>query len=180
MSAARTNLVTNDTSEFSNCFTVTPESVIAVTNTDDAGAGSLRQAIIDSNNTAGPDTITFNISGSGPHTIQPIVQFPNITDPVIIDGYTQLGATPNSNGPGLGSNAVLLIEIDGSLTSGGARGLGVEDNSTIRGLVINNFASTSTTTGIVIFGDHNVIEGNFIGTNVAGDAALGNVGSAIM
>jgi hypothetical protein len=35
-----------------------------VTNTNDSGAGSLRQAIIDTNNNPGPDTIAFNIPKS--------------------------------------------------------------------------------------------------------------------
>jgi len=37
-----------------------------------------------------------------------------ITDLVIIDGYTQPGASPNTNGSGLGLNTVLKIELDGS------------------------------------------------------------------
>lgn len=40
-----------------------------VTNTDDAGAGSLRQAIIDSNGAGSGNTIAFDIAGAGPHTI---------------------------------------------------------------------------------------------------------------
>ncbi len=34
-----------------------------VTNTDDSGPGSLRQAILDANAAAGADTITFGVSG---------------------------------------------------------------------------------------------------------------------
>jgi len=34
-----------------------------VTNTNDSGAGSLRQAILDANGSAGADAITFNLSG---------------------------------------------------------------------------------------------------------------------
>ena len=40
-----------------------------VTNVNDSGAGSLRQAILNANGLAGADTITFNISGTGVHTI---------------------------------------------------------------------------------------------------------------
>ena len=40
-----------------------------VTNTNDSGAGSLRQAIIDANGHSGPDTISFNIPGAGVHAI---------------------------------------------------------------------------------------------------------------
>ena len=44
-----------------------------------------------------PDVISFNILGGGVHTISPASALPTITDPVIIDGYTQPGATPNTN-----------------------------------------------------------------------------------
>ncbi|HMJ88212.1 MAG TPA: hypothetical protein VK530_00265, partial [Candidatus Acidoferrum sp.] len=36
-----------------------------VTITNDIGAGSLRQAIVDANANAGPDIITFNIASGG-------------------------------------------------------------------------------------------------------------------
>src|SRR5262245_3046013 len=44
-------------------------STFVVTNTNDSGAGSLRQAILSANAQTGPHTITFNIPGSGVHTI---------------------------------------------------------------------------------------------------------------
>jgi Ca2+-binding RTX toxin-like protein len=40
-------------------------STYVVSNTNDSGAGSLRQAILDSNASGGQDLITFNIGGSG-------------------------------------------------------------------------------------------------------------------
>lgn len=40
-----------------------------VINTNDAGAGSLRQAILDANGTAGPDTITFGTGATGTVTL---------------------------------------------------------------------------------------------------------------
>src|SRR5215210_1430061 len=67
-----------------------------VTNTNDAGAGSLRQAILDANANPGPDDITFNISGAGVHTITPLTPLPAATGTVVIDGYTQPGAAANS------------------------------------------------------------------------------------
>ena len=60
-------------------------ATFTVTNTDDSGAGSLRQAILDANANAGADTITFNISGTGAHTITPASALPTITGTVIID-----------------------------------------------------------------------------------------------
>src|SRR3954471_10607449 len=46
-------------------------ATFVVTTTDNAGPGSLRQAIVDSNATAGRDEIRFNIAGAGVHTIRP-------------------------------------------------------------------------------------------------------------
>ena len=41
-----------------------------VTNTNNAGAGSLRQAIVDNNNSlCAANFIVFNIPGAGPHVI---------------------------------------------------------------------------------------------------------------
>src|SRR5205085_1151647 len=106
------------------------------------GAGSLRQAMLDANAEPGTETICFNISGSGVHTIRPASQLPTITAPVVIDGYTQPGATVNTLAAG--DNAVILIELDGSLFSGApsAKGLQITASApgcTIRGLAINRF-----------------------------------------
>src|SRR5262245_47258739 len=93
---------------------------------------------------ADTDTINFNIPGSGVHTISPSSALPHITDPVIINGYSQpanggAAASPNSNGTSLGLNTVLLIELDGT-NAGGTDGLFITaGNSTVRGLVINRF-----------------------------------------
>src|SRR5215210_317509 len=67
-----------------------------VTNTNDSGAGSLRQMILDTNANPGADTIKFNLPGNGPHTVAPNSPLPDITDVVVIDGYTQNGASPNT------------------------------------------------------------------------------------
>src|SRR5262249_49535998 len=47
---------------------------------------------------AGLDTISFNIAGA-PGTVHTIAlgsALPNITEPLFIDGYSQLGASPNT------------------------------------------------------------------------------------
>src|SRR5690242_20334285 len=64
-------------------------ATFTVININDSGSGSLRQAILDANNTVGVDTIQFNISGSGTRTITPLSALPTITESVIIDGTTQ-------------------------------------------------------------------------------------------
>ena len=95
-------------------FAASPSAATyTVTTTADSGAGSLRQAITDANGSPGHDDIAFNITGSGVHTIAPATALPTITDQVTIDGYTQPGASANTNGPSQGTNAVIQIEIDG-------------------------------------------------------------------
>ena len=46
-------------------------STFKVFNTNDAGRGSLREAILDVNADPGPNTIVFRIPGRGVHTIAP-------------------------------------------------------------------------------------------------------------
>src|SRR5947209_6563779 len=75
--------------ELMNGFNKIPSILIfTVTNTNDTGPGSLRQAINDANFAGG--TITFNIPGPGVHTISPLTAL-TLTNQVIIDGYTQPG-----------------------------------------------------------------------------------------
>jgi len=135
---------------------------------------SLREAIIAANNTAGLDSISFNIAGGGVQTIAvgstALGSLPDITDAVVIDGYTQIGAGVNT--AATGSNAVLLIELEGSGAGAGVDGLTLASGSggsTIRGLVIHGFADD----GITIGSDGNTISGNFIGTNSSGTGAIG-------
>jgi hypothetical protein len=159
----------------------TVPAVFLVTNTADVGAGSFRQAILDANaspNVGGPDVINFNIPGSGVHTISPHLPLPDITDPASIDGYTQPGASPNTNGPGLGDNAVLQIELDGTNTGETASGLVVSvGNSTIKGLTINRFGIAGI---LVNTAGGNVVAGNFLGTDPTGQIAKGNVQYGIL
>ncbi len=167
---------------FADLFSVRPQAsavastTFTVTSTDDSGAGTLRQAILDANGNAGADIIAFNIPGPGVHTINPAMPLPTITDPVMIDGYTQPGSSVNTLADG--DNAVLLIELNGSGLGGSSLVSGVQINSsncTVRGLVINRFqgaavflsSPSGTTTG-------NLVEGNFLGTDPSGTLRLGN------
>src|SRR5687767_1101620 len=77
----------------------------SVTNTNDSGPGSLRQAILDANANAGSDIIRFDLPGTAVHRIALSSGLPTVTDPVFIDGYSQAGAQMNT--AATGSNAVL-------------------------------------------------------------------------
>lgn len=138
-------------------------TVFTVSNIDDMGSGSLRQALLDANasanDTAGVDQIVFAIPGAAPHTITPLSILPTITEPVILDATTQPGYV-----------GFPVIELNGSL-SGAAAGLNVTGgNTVIRGFAINRFAAAGSG-GIVLSGPGgNTIQGNYIGTNLAGDA----------
>jgi len=136
----------------------------------DAFGCTLREAIDAANASPGADIINFNIAGPGVKSILPTTPLPEITDPVTIDGYSQLGASVNSLA--VGNEAVLLIEVNGTL-AGFTSGLVLtSDSSVVRGLVINRFGFA----GIEIdgSGENNLIEGNFVGTDAAGVADLGN------
>src|SRR4030095_1114780 len=116
-------------------------ATFTVTNTNDSGAGSLRQAINAANSRPGADTIAFNVSGAGCDdngvcTIAPTSALGTLSETVTIDGYTQPGATPNTNATGA-INAILKIVLSGvhiPLTIG----IRVDGAGTIvRGLAIN-------------------------------------------
>ncbi|MGH2544610.1 MAG: hypothetical protein ACRDIB_17595, partial [Ardenticatenaceae bacterium] len=145
-------------------------AVFTVVNTNDAGAGSLRQAIQNANGAAGLDTIQFNIPGAGVHTITPLSPLPPITDMVVIDGLSQPGASCAAWPP------TLLIELDGSMAGIGAPGLHVPGGSlSLRGVVINRFG-----TGVWLQTNLSLLQCNFIGTDVTGMAALGNTADGIL
>jgi hypothetical protein len=152
-------------------------STFTVINTNDSGAGSLRQAITDANSNPGVDMIAFNIPGAGVHTITPLSGLPAFTETATIDGYTQPTATTNTLPTG--DNANLLIELNGTNAGGGVNGLTVSaNNCTIRGLVINRFSRDGIQIDAGFTG--NLIAGNFIGTNVNGTAAAPNLNSGIL
>jgi len=137
------------------------------------GECTLRAAIQEANANPGTDTIAFNIPGAGSHTIRPASALPDIGDPVVVDGYTQPGASPNTEPLGSGTNAVLEIELDG--TNAGAETYGLTlriagGTTIIRGLAINRFGGN----GVLGLGQDIVLQGNFIGADVTGKAGLGN------
>ncbi len=134
-------------------------AVFIVSNNNDSGAGSLRQAIEDANLAPDHDTISFNIPGATPVTISPGSALPALTSPVLIDGTTQPGYA--------GEPVVGLVGTSASTASGLVLQGG---NSEVRGLFINRFSGN----GIQIQSQSNAVYGCFIGTSPAGTARFGN------
>jgi len=89
------------------------------------------------------DVIEFDISGTGVKTINVTSTLPTITQAVTIDGFTQGVASPNTNPISAGSNAVLLIELNGTSVTSGSAGLTLAAaDISVKGLVINRFVGT--------------------------------------
>ena len=94
-----------------------------------SGVCTLRAAIEQANADLG-GIINFDISGSGPHTIQPATALPTIAKPVFIDGFSQSGA----------SAGTIRIELDGTSAGTSTDGLKIAAaGSHLRGLAINRF-----------------------------------------
>ncbi len=135
--------------------------MLTVTNPNDSGAGSFRQAILDANANSGLDTIVFQIPGTGVHTITVLSALPAIANPVVIDGTSQPGYAGT---PVIELNGNALDNIDGFRLPAG--------NSTIRGLAINHFGGAGI--HVQLPGGTNFIQGNFIGTDTTGTLNRGN------
>lgn len=154
----------NNTSEFSACEDVEVDPNILVVNTTSATNDgvcaahcSLADAITVANNLDGVQTVLFNIPGSAPHTIRPTTALPAFGD-LVIDATTQ---------PTFAGSPIVVL--DGSLLSIGS-GLYMNSNAVIRGLVIHSFPSH----GVNLIGNDNVVQGNYIGTDVTGNTAMPN------
>ncbi|MDB5330005.1 MAG: Cna domain protein [Phycisphaerales bacterium] len=146
-------------------------SAFTVTTTADAGAGSLRQAILDANafNNAdnAPDSIVFSLPGSGVQTIAPLSPLPAITDILVLDGTSQTGYA-----------GAPLVEINGASAGPGGVGLEVDSACKIDGLAINGFAGVGI---LVAFGaDGATLQANYIGTDATGMVAKGNVTGVVV
>jgi len=144
-------------------------STFTVTNLNDSGTGSLRQAILDANTTAGTDTIQFNLPGSGIQTIVLSNSLPDITNAVAINGYSQPGSRANTLAAG--NNAVILVRLDGYKTTNSSPiGLNftgtAASGSSVRGLCLVRFYR-----GIQIYEASGVtVAGNWIGLDLDGMA----------
>ena len=138
----------------------------------------MRETIFCANSQVGIDTISFDIPGVGPHIIQILSPLPQITEGVIIDGYTQGQGTPgdtsddavpNSNPVGQGLNMQLKIALDGEISRSTIDTNGFTLTPSAGGSVIRGLAIYNCDFGIVIEeAQANRIEGNIIGLDISG------------
>lgn len=146
-------------------------AIYTITNTNDSGTGSLRDAITSSNTHPGADTLIFNLSSSDPGynlltntwTIILGSPLPYLTaGSLFIDGTTQPGYT-----------TIPLIALTTNAPSSVLWSFGIFSSyNKISGLRIYGFAN-----GILISepsGINNIITGCFIGTNADGTGPAPN------
>ena len=141
----------------------TGAATFTVTNVNDSGTGSLRQAITDANANPGLDTIDFNLAGTAPFTLNLAAGLPAITESLVLDATTQSGF---SNKP--------VVVLNGAGVAASVNGLTLNSGgNTIRGLVIKSFARYGLEALAAAAGS-NTIQGCFIGTDTNGTVAQPN------
>ena len=115
-----------------------PPNPLIVTSTADTDTiGTLRNAINYANTNAGADVITFDIAGTGPHTIALVSDLPSITnDGLTINGLSQTGAACGQLSAGVPHDLQIFINGGGSV--GSAFNVFASDVE-IKGLAVGNF-----------------------------------------
>lgn len=161
---------------------VNDASTIVVTSTSDSGSGSLRQALISANAASGTQTIQFNLPGTCPQIILLQSPLPDITDSVEIDGYSQPGASANTQS--VGSDAQLCVALSAAGGATLAQFLQVPDAAasatslTVKGIAFagaNGFNGIATVALRLRGGRDHLIQGNAFGGT--GPGSIGPLGS---
>ncbi len=141
-------------------------TVHEVSNNNDSGGGSFRQAILDANaDSDAARSITFALP-AGQLQIQPLSPLPAITQPVVIDGWSQPGFLDKP-----------LVQLDGTFAGDFANGLHIQTcECTVQGLIITGFHLSGIYIESPWGAPHtsNKILGNYIGVWPDGVTAAGN------
>jgi predicted outer membrane repeat protein len=170
-------------------ITVNPvnDTSFIVTNTNDSGIGSLRQAIIDANNDSGVETIRFDTTGIfGDATLDTIILTSGqltITEEVIIQGTGADKLTISGGGGSRVFKATAPLTINGlKITQGNVssgKGGGINSDSSVT--LTNSIISDNTAnTGGGIYSDGSVtLTNSTISDNVAGANGGGGIRSDV-
>lgn len=135
-------------------------------------AGSLRWAITQSNSDPDTNTIRFDIPGGCPRIIDLVAPLPDLTDRLIIDGYTQPGSSPPTSS--LNFNATICIGVRGDLSDNHALqmplGVAAAQSLNVSGIGFGGFDVAAIR---LAGGAGSWIHGNQFGGSLGG-VALGN------
>jgi hypothetical protein len=161
-----TGSAVNDVQFTKGTIEISAAAPLYVTNTDDAGLGSLRDAITTANANPGEDSIVFTVAGVC--ALQsPLPPINDATGGTYINGLTAPGASPMNP----------TFVIDGSSSGETLCFSVVSDGNAVAGLTIDNFQNS----GITIVGSQNTVYGNVIRNNDAeGVAVITGTGNAIL
>jgi parallel beta-helix repeat protein len=133
-----------------------------VTNVNDSGAGSLRQAIINANASADFTFIDFNIPGACPQTIGVASALPTIASGARINAFSQPNSVANTRTTGDNANRCVILQANGVV----ANGLHYNGNTStqfwLQGLAFSNFGTALRIGG----GTNNLVQGNQFGGKV--------------
>ena len=157
--------------------TATTATTFTVSNVNNSGAGSLRQAIIDSNAAVSSNLIVFSIGGGVVRTISLTSALPDIARDLTIDGTTMAGyaGTP-------------LVELNGASAGAAANGLTNANGILyVKALIINRFGGDGIraictaicNSGSSFYVNTLGVTGSYIGTDKLGIAASPNGGNGI-
>jgi hypothetical protein len=166
------------------CSGIQAQITAVVTTPADSGAGSLRQAMQDTN-ASGGGTINFRIdpavSGPGPWTIALRTELPELTRRTFIMGFSQ----PGSMAPSGTGQSKIMIEVDGSAIARDANNYAAvfafvrgAEKSVLTGLSVIGRQGNQAA-GVLVLANSVAIRGNYIGlradgmTPVPNDVAIG-------
>jgi hypothetical protein len=135
-------------------------ATFAVTNLSNSGAGSLRQAIIDSNGQPDGNTIDFDVAGAIRISQ---TSLPAISEPVTIDGSTA---------PSFAGTPVVTVNFQGTQGLNFAAG---SDGSTVKSLSMVKAGNA----GVTLTASNITLQGNYIGLQSNGTTAAGNKGDGV-
>ena len=165
--------------------TIENNNTVIVSNTNDSGSGSLREAIECANYDIDVDSIIFELSGTGPFIFNLDSPLPCLVDGgIIINGMSQNGY-----------NSIDYLQIEGALCIYGSScevyGLSLESieiqgwnnqigkpnmGNQIYGGASNGYDNNS----LLIYGNGNIIQSNYIGVGVDGvSSTSGQAGISI-
>ncbi len=171
------NIICGEVSHLSAFAIMVPRgNELIVTNTNDSGDGSLRNAIALANTNPGADKTIFNIPKTDPHydankgvwVIRPVSYYQDILDSnLVIDGTSQrlfIAEDTNPEGPEIVIDGSMMSTINGCFSVLG-------NNTQIYELTISNFPSTAIAFGQTSNG---IVSGCYIGTDYSGMNSAGN------